>query len=170
MILGLSLGHRTVREAEHWLTTHVVPLGLPDMVACTHLLATPYPHVALSVSVPAATDRLAALPPTPPELREAADRAAAEHAAGRSGRAVRYPGVDRLVGTLTVGEVLTGSAITRVVVLGGSTAAAETALDTRDFVRPQWRDGELTLVAMPHHTGGLAPFEVPDPTPCCADH
>ncbi|WBB66953.1 hypothetical protein [Micromonospora sp. WMMD812] len=170
MILGLSLGHRTVREAEHWLATHVTPLGLPDLVACTHLVATPYPHVALSVAVPAAADRLAELPATPPELHEAAERAAAEHAAGRSGRAVRYPGVDRMVGTLTVGEVLAGSAIERVVVLGSAAAGPDLPLDTRDLVRPEWRDGELVLVAMPHYTGGLAPFEVPDPTPCCADH
>ncbi|MER7892349.1 hypothetical protein ABTX15_21255 [Micromonospora sp. NPDC094482] len=170
MILGLSLGHRTVREAEHWLAAHVVPLDLADLVACTHLVAAPYPHVALSVAVPAATDRLAGLPSTPPELRTAAERAAAEHGERRSGRAVRYPGVDRLVGRLTVGEVLANSAIERVVVLGGATAGPELPLDTRDFVRPQWRDGELVLVVMPHHTGAVAPFEVADPTPCCADH
>ncbi|MFC0505073.1 hypothetical protein [Micromonospora costi] len=170
MILGLSLGHRTVREAEHWLAAYVVSLGLPDLVACTHLVAAPYPHVALSVAVPAATERLAELPATPPELRDAADRAAAAHEARRSGRAVRYPGVDRLVGTLTVGEVLAASTIERIVVLGGATAGSDTPLDTRNFVRPEWRDGELVLMTMPHHTGGLAPFEVPDPTPCCADH
>ncbi|MEU6207760.1 hypothetical protein ABZ814_29735 [Micromonospora musae] len=168
MILGLSLGHRTVREAEHWLAMHVTPLGLPDLVACTHLVTAPYPHVALSVA--AATDRLTELPDTPLELREAAERAAAEHTARRSGRAVRYPGVDRMVGTLTVGEMLAGSAIERVVVLGSATAEPDLPLDTRDFVRPEWRNGELVLVAMPHHTGGLAPFEVPNPTPCCADH
>ncbi|MFJ4620315.1 hypothetical protein [Streptomyces sp. NPDC088812] len=42
-------------------------------------------------------------------------------------------------------------------------------LVTRDHVRPQWHDGEPVLTAMP--VGGtLVPFEVPDPTPCCADH
>ncbi|MFE9727753.1 hypothetical protein ACFYQ5_30350 [Streptomyces sp. NPDC005794] len=41
---------------------------------------------------------------------------------------------------------------------------------TREFVRPQWRDGELVLAAMPAVGGTLVPFEVPDPTPCCADH
>ncbi|MGI5523271.1 hypothetical protein ACQEUX_20405 [Micromonospora sp. CA-259024] len=170
MILGLSLGHRTLREAEHWLTDQLGSLDLPDLVACTHLVTAPYPHVALSVAVPTATGWLGGLPATPPELRAAAERAAAEHTARRSGRAVRYPGVDRMVGTLTVGEVLNSSAIERVVVLGGTTAEPEMPLDTRDFVRPEWRNGQLVLVAMPHHSGGLAPFEVPDPTPCCADH
>ncbi|MEO3769695.1 hypothetical protein [Micromonospora sp. B9E7] len=170
MILGLSLGHRTVREAEHWLTDQLGSLDLPDLVACTHLVTAPYPHVALSVAVAVAPDRLTGLPATPPELRAAADQAAAEHAARRSGRAVLYPGVARMVGTLTVGEVVGLSAIERVALLGGTTAGSEVPLDTRDFVRPQWRDGQLVLVAMPHHSGGVAPFEVPDPTPCCADH
>ena len=43
-------------------------------------------------------------------------------------------------------------------------------VDTRDFVRPHWIDGVLTLVTMPAAGDRLAPFEVPNPTPCCADH
>ncbi|MDG4796162.1 hypothetical protein [Micromonospora sp. WMMD1082] len=169
MILGLSRGHRTVREAEHWLDGQVRQLGGPDLVVCTHLVAVPYPHVALSVAGSTA-DRLAALPDTGPELRVAAARAADEHTARRSGRAVHYPGADRMVGTLTVGDLIAVSAIERVVVLGGTSAAPDTPVHTRDFVRPQWQAGELVLVTGPHHAGGLAPFEVPDPTPCCAEH
>ncbi|WP_307869095.1 hypothetical protein [Micromonospora sp. C95] len=168
MIVGLSLGHRTLREADHWLTEQVTGLG-PDLVACTHLVAEPYPHVALSVAGPAA-ERLAELAATPPELRAAAARAAGEHAARRSGRAVRFPGAERLVGALTVGELLAAGAVARVVALGGAPVTPDTLVHTRDFVRPQWQDGELVLVTMPHHAGGLAPFEVPDPTPCCAGH
>ncbi|MEV4714923.1 hypothetical protein [Micromonospora sp. NPDC049374] len=168
VIVGLSLGHRTLREADHWLTDQARVLG-PDLVACTHLVAGPYPHVALSVAGTAA-ERLAELAVTPPELRAAAARAAGEHAARRSGRAVRYPGADRMVGTLTVDELLAAGAIERVVALGGAPVTPDTPVHTRDFVRPQWQDGELVLVTMPHHAGGLAPFEVPDPTPCCADH
>ena len=37
-------------------------------------------------------------------------------------------------------------------------------------VHPQWQDGELVLTLMPAVGGVLVPFEVPDPTPCCADH
>ncbi|MET8261168.1 hypothetical protein ACFYPG_29665 [Micromonospora sp. NPDC005553] len=113
MIVGLSLGHRTVREAEHWLAEHVPPLDLPDLVACTHLSWAPHPHVALSLGSDLSDDRLAGLPASPAELRQAADHAAMEHATRRSGRAVRYPGVDRLVGTLTVAELLDASAIQR---------------------------------------------------------
>jgi hypothetical protein len=42
-------------------------------------------------------------------------------------------------------------------------------VDTRGFVRPEWRDGRLTLIAAPAGLGRIAPFEVPDPTLCCAD-
>lgn len=167
-MIGISAGHRTEREAEHWLRESVLPLGLPGLFACTHLVRVPYPHVAVSLA--AEGSAVAGLPGTPPELDEAAAHAAAEHAARRSGRAVLYPGVERLVGTLTVGEVTALSAIERVTRLGGSPPEAETVLETRDFVRPHWQDGVLTLVTMPVAGGRVAPFEVPDPTPCCADH
>ncbi|SDJ07944.1 hypothetical protein [Nonomuraea jiangxiensis] len=62
------------------------------------------------------------------------------------------------------------SAIGRVTQLGGPPPADGTELDTRDFVRPRWQDGVLTLVTMPVAGGRVAPFEVPNPTPCCADH
>jgi len=86
---------------------------------------------------------------------------------------VRYPGVERLVGSLPVAEVLSATAIERVVVMGlpdRPDAPGDTLLDTRAIVRPQWMDGRLTLVTMPAPDGHVAPFEVPNPTPCCADH
>jgi hypothetical protein len=45
-----------------------------------------------------------------------------------------------------------------------------TEILTRDFVRPQWLDGRLTLITTPAAGDRIAPFEVPNPTPCCADH
>ncbi|GAA5084438.1 hypothetical protein HNP84_002023 [Thermocatellispora tengchongensis] len=166
-MIGLSLGHRTEREAEHWLREIVPPSGLPGLVACTHLVQAPYPHVAISLAV---AEPPPGLPAPAPELRDAAGRAAAEHAARRSGRAVLYPGVERLTGTLTVGEVLAVSAIERVTQLGGPPPGPDVEVETRDFVRPLWHDGLLTLVTVPVAGGRVAPFEVPDPTPCCADH
>ncbi|MFI7702616.1 hypothetical protein [Nonomuraea sp. NPDC049480] len=41
---------------------------------------------------------------------------------------------------------------------------------TADHVRPVWRDGVMTLLAMPAAGGRITPAEVPNPTPCCADH
>jgi hypothetical protein len=83
---------------------------------------------------------------------------------------VRYPGVDRLVGTLSVAEVLSLSAIGKIEVLGGGEADPATLIDTGDFVRPHWRAGVLTLTTTPAVGGRLVPFETRHPTPCCAAH
>jgi hypothetical protein len=109
-------------------------------LACTHLVSSPHPHVVLSLAFTG------------------------------SGRAVLYPGVELLVGTLSVAEVLELSAIDRVEVLGSGPADPATLIDTGDFVRPQWRDGVLTLTTTPAVGGRLVPFETRNPTPCCAAH
>lgn len=175
--IGLSAGHRTAPEAEHWLHDSVLPVlggAAPSgAVACTHLVRTPFPHVAISLELHPEESpvRLTGLPAVTPELAEAAGFAADEHAARRSGRAVLFPGVDLLVGTITAGDLLASSAVERITVLGGEPdPPPDTLIDTRDFVRPQWLDGRLTLVTAPAGPGRLAPFEVPNPTPCCADH
>ena len=95
---------------------------------------------------------------------------AGEHEARRSGRAVLYPGVDALVGTVTVGHVLTRSGIERVSVLGGPPPGIDVLIDTRDFVRPQWKDGRLTLIATPGSGDHIAPFEFPNPKACGGGH
>ncbi|MFF1322038.1 hypothetical protein ACFVZZ_21790, partial [Streptomyces chartreusis] len=87
------------------------------------------------------------------------------------GRAVLYPGVSTLTGTLTVAEVLSRSAIDRVTVLGTpGRPSPDALLMTADHMRPTWQNTELVLTAMPAVGGTLVPFEVPEPTPCCADH
>jgi hypothetical protein len=108
--------------------------------ACTLLVYLPHPHVEV-VTAP----------------REGA-------------RAVRYPGVDALTGSLTVAEVVTRSAIDRVEMLGSGPADPSLVLDTDDFVRPIWRDGSLVLTVMPATDGHVVPFETRNPTPCCAAH
>ncbi|GAB7047777.1 hypothetical protein [Catenuloplanes indicus] len=162
--LGLSLGHATDAEAEHWLATHLP--AVPGLVACTHNVPAPHPHVALSVAAP---ERVV-LPGTDPGLRAAADEAAARHRDRVSGRAVVFPGVESLTGALTAADILDRSAIERVTVLGGTDAGPDALIETRDFVRPLFRAGKLELVLVPVVGGRFAPFEVPNPTPCCADH
>jgi hypothetical protein len=83
-----------------------------------------------------------------------------------------YPGVKALTGILTIADLLAASAIERVRIIGGAAADVppDTPVDTRDFVRPQWIAGKLTLVATPAPAGRIAPFEVPNPTPCCGNH
>lgn len=147
----LDLGHRTTREAEHWLAA--LP-PVPGLVACTHLVTDDRPRVTITL---AAAD----LP---------AMDGAVETDGKAAGRAVIYPGVESLTGTMTVAELLTRSAIDRIKVIGGAPSTPDTLIDTRDFVRPQWIDGQLTLVATPAPDDHIAPFELPNPTPCCADH
>jgi hypothetical protein len=94
-----------------------------------------------------------------------------QHAERIGGRAVVFPGAERLVGRITVGAVLAWSAIGGISVLGGAPAPDPgVELDTRDFVRPLWMNGRLTLMALPAPGGRIAPFELPNPIPCCADH
>ncbi|GII24588.1 hypothetical protein [Planosporangium mesophilum] len=162
-VVGLDLDHDSVEAAEHWLHELVQRLGRPaGLVACTHLVYEPHPHVALSLSQPVEVD---GGPHT-----AGARTAAARHEARSGGRAVYYPGVDALTGTLTVAEVIERSAVERVVMLGGAEAAPETVLHTLDYVRPTWTDGRLTLVTRPAPEGSLVPFELKYSTPCCADH
>jgi hypothetical protein len=166
-VVGLDLDHDSVKAAEHWLHELVHGLGAPaGLVACTHLVYVPHPHVAVSLS---SLPDGAALPPGAQDS-DGAKTAAAEHATRSAGRAVHYPGVDLLTGSLTIGEMIERSAIEHVVVLGDADPAPDTILRTRDYVRPEWRDGRLTLVTQPGPEGSLVPFEFRNPTPCCADH
>jgi hypothetical protein len=160
-IVGISRGHPDAAAAEHW----VASLPVPPTMACTHLVQDPYPHVAISL-----TGMDGALSPVDDPLRPAADAAAAAHRTRSSGRAFVYPGMERLVGTRTVAELLDISAIDRVHVLGGTPVTPDTVVETGDYVRPQWMGGLLTLVVTPVAGGRVAPFEVPHPTPCCAAH
>ncbi|MEV6637071.1 hypothetical protein AB0M54_40680 [Actinoplanes sp. NPDC051470] len=108
--------------------------------ACTLLVYLPQPHVEV-VTVP----------------REGA-------------RAVRYPGVDELTGSMPLAQVVATSAIDHVEILGSGPADPSLILDTCDFVRPIWRNGELVLTVMPAADGHVVPFETRNPTPCCAAH
>jgi hypothetical protein len=159
-VTGVSLGHRELPEADHWILS-LTPM---PVLACTHLVREPFPHVAISL-VGASLSR-SGVAETPPELQAAADLAVGLE----SGRAVIFPGAGNVIGTLRVADVLALSAIERIEVLGGEVAAPEMLLETHDFVRPQYRSGQLILTAMPSAGGRLVPFEIRHPTPCCAAH
>lgn len=166
-VLTVDADVRDLRAADHLLHTLAAELALPEgAFGCTHLVRGERPRVTLSLALP-----------SEPLLRTAQERLTAgghevsPGAPDAVGRAVIYPGVSALTGTLTVADVLSRSAIDRVTVLGTpGRPAPETPLMTAGHVRPQWLDGELVLTAMPAVGGTLVPFEVPEPTPCCADH
>ncbi|QOV41405.1 hypothetical protein IM697_32195 [Streptomyces ferrugineus] len=165
--LTVDAGVRDLRAADHLLHTLAAELALPESAfGCTHLVRGDRPRVAVSLTLP-----------TEPLLRTAQERLTAgghEVTPGTpdaNGRAVVYPGVTSLTGTLTIADVLSRSAIDRVTILGTpGRPAPDDRLVTGGHVRPQWQDGELVLTAMPAVGGTLVPFEVADPTPCCADH
>ncbi|MBC2906643.1 hypothetical protein [Streptomyces cupreus] len=158
---------RDLRAADHLLLKLAAELALPEgMFGCTHLVRDDRPRVALSFTLPSE--------PLLRTAREALTGQGHEVTAGLPdavGRAVAYPGSAALTGTLTIAELLGRSAIDRVTVLGAAEPPDPgTRLLTRDHVRPHWQSGTLVLSAMPAVGGVLVPFEVPDPTPCCADH
>ncbi|MFC8240335.1 hypothetical protein [Streptomyces chartreusis] len=166
-VLTVDAGVRDLRAADHLLHTLAAELALPEGVfGCTHLVRGERPRVALSLALP-----------SEPLLRTAQERLTAgghevsPGAPDAVGRAVLYPGVSTLTGTLTIAEVLSRSAIDRVTVLGTpGHPSPDTLLMTADHMRPTWQNTELVLTAMPAVGGTLVPFEVPEPTPCCADH
>ncbi|MER6349403.1 hypothetical protein ACWC10_31490 [Streptomyces sp. NPDC001595] len=162
-VLTVDAGLKDLRAADRLLLALAAELALPeDTFGCTHLLRDGRPRVALSFTTSEAGCR---------DLLAARGHRVTDGVPDAVGRAVLYPGVARLTGTLTVAELLSRSAVDRVTVLGAAgDPAPDTPLMTRDHVRPHWRDGELVLTAMPAAGGRLVPFEVPEPTPCCADH
>ncbi|MER7693154.1 hypothetical protein [Streptomyces sp. NPDC097610] len=166
-VIGVDTEVKTLREADHLLQAVATELALPEgTFGCTHLVRGDRPRVALSF---ATTSH--ALLETVRERLTAQGYEVSQGAPDAMGRAVLYPGAVDLTGTLTVAELLSHSAIDRVVVLGtADPPPPDQRLVTRDHVRPEWREGRLVLAAMPAAGGTLVPFEVPDPTPCCADH
>ncbi len=172
-------GATEVTVATHWAqvgelrhvaltveSSAVQPAALWEVLA-----AASGPHPADPAPEPAREGRLLGDQYTgPPELRPSLDAAVDAHLTRGSGRVVVFTGCEGLVGTLTVGEILSTSAIDRVNVLASSAADRQTLLVTRDFVRARWTGGELVLDTQPAAGGTLVPFETPFPTPCCAYH
>lgn len=179
-VLGLDAGTTTLREADHLIRDLMTTLALPPgTVACTHLIRTDTRRgTAVSLELPdaeAAAEAWQRLTETGTPLgnHEAAAQAAAEHTARRSGRAVLFPGAEHLTGTIPLSDLLELTAIDRVIVVGatsGEAPAPVTPVHTQDHVRPEWREGQLVLALVPAPGNTLAPFEIPNPTPCCADH
>jgi hypothetical protein len=188
-VLGVDAGSRTAADAEHLMLGVAAELGAgPGAVLCTHAVRQGTPHYAATLTLP--TSRPATLRATMPSLPSAgwalvdaaevlegdpvlartALGAATGRAAGSDGRAVRFPGIELLTGTVPVADVLAGTAIDEVRVLAGGVLPPAAVLHTREFCRPVYEAGALVLDVLPAGPGRVAPFEVPNPTPCCAAH
>ena len=187
-VVGVDGGTQDRDSTEHLLYQAVATSPRQVTLACTHLVAVPTPHWAVSMVV-------AGSPPAELELSrdlagsavtvvrlggrtaraaagpwQAGADAAADQLLSGAGRAVVFAGQDRLPATVTVEDVLRLTAIGRVLGVAGTPTAGR-VLHTRGYVRPHLLQGELVLHVRPYGADSqLAPFEVPEPTPCCAAH
>ncbi len=168
-VVGIDLLTPTVPEADHLARTLLDAWGPAVVSVATHLCACTAPqHVALSVELVGGGQVSALRATTGPDTGAGGRVAAAAHLSRVGGRAVHYPGIERLVGTVTVADAL--QTVDRVVLLGGAEPAPGTPLVTREFVRPVFTGGTLVLTVDPAVGGTVVPFETPGPTPCCRDH
>lgn len=153
----LGSGWPTTREAEHETVDLVAALDDDGVTACTHFVDG---VVAVTVGSP----DLPADEPGP-------SGPAADHAAGRAGRAFVFPGSATLRAPLSVAELLARTAVAEVRTLGGGDRAdGESVLDPRGFVRPHLVAGRLVLTVRPALGGVLVPFEQREQIACCSDH
>ena len=158
---------RTTGEAEHATLGLIGPSLTPDLVMATHFVDG---TVVVTTQADGPVEVWGSVPDEgldPAALAELGDR----HTARRSGRVFHFPGVDELVGRMTVGELVARSAVDDVVMLGHREPLdADAVVDTQGFVRPCFADGRVVLDVRPAADGLAVPFEQPHPTPCCADH
>jgi hypothetical protein len=186
-VLGISALHPQRADCEH-LLTRVLAAGA-SVVACTHLVSSPWRHEALSIE--AHPRDLLALVPVVRGLgdqvaavlldgentvtahgeearRPGAREAAIAHRDRSGGRAVLFPGVELLTGDVPVAEVVTTTAISRIVSMHGE-FDPDAVLVTGGYVRPVFEGGELVLHVGHDDPRRLVPWEVRTPTPCCGE-
>jgi len=186
--LGIDVGHQELGDAEHAALALADALGCPDEV-CTHALALPVPHYAASLRIPAGSwapagiEGLRALGEGAivfdgcdwafevgdVHARVGARAAVAAHASGMGGRAVRFVGQSELRGAMTVEAMIAASAIEVVQVLGAALIPGS-VVETRDYLRPRYSAGALTLVVTPGGDGRLQTFEIEHAHQCCGGH
>ena len=188
--VGLDLGDGwDAAEVEHQVLDALSILERPPDYVVTHILEDVVSRAAVALRLTAGTaddvlkdaeavyavlgGTLVALgdgEPTVLGVRDAA-RECARFAAGSRdalfGRALRFPGQHRLLGVLSVEEIISSSAITKVTGSGWPIAAGD-LVDTRGFVRPIFENGSLVLRVGPAARGLFIPNEIAEPRECCS--
>jgi hypothetical protein len=184
-LLALDTPLTSLAETEHALLVLGQRVALPaDTVLCTHMVRDGSPHYALSL-LSEDQDLLGAVqlhladwpsavsldqPSASSSFSAGLQLATTEALSRTGGRSVRFPGWAGIVGSPTVADVIASSAIDQLELLGGGSVDGADVLHSRNFVRPLWKHGRLVLPVMPSGPAAVAPFEVPDPTPCCGEH
>ncbi|HWS35669.1 MAG TPA: hypothetical protein VN408_23385 [Actinoplanes sp.] len=149
---GVSIGHLTEGSADSWIRALRLPASAQ---ACTHRADLPFPHVAVSVALPAGVASPVVMAGS--AFLEAAVAAGAAHSAGRSGRAVHFRGWSLFRGAVTVGDLLHHTDVVRVTD-GSRNARPDVVLDAGRGLTPHWRDGELVVLAESSPDGTLVPL------------
>lgn len=193
--LGLDGGWPDAATAEHEALELLgrLPAQLDDDaaagVACTHLVdaGTATARVAVTVALPGgalagvpvvdagtsavlASDDGPAASAGPPRLAQSARLALELHRANEGGRAFRYGGQAAVDGPLTVAELTSRTAIAAVVDLAGRPLPDGEVVQTFGYARPAYTQGRLALMVGPYSGGQHVPFELENPTRCCAFH
>ena len=192
-IVAVDTTCTALAEVDHSVLGLGQSVELPaDATVCTHEVRDESPHYAVSVALSGPPDAelldgigghfaaSAIVGVGSATTRKASGSTGARQALTNArdrdgGRAVRFPGWAQLTGTVPLRQVLASSAIDGISQLGGGSPDPDALLITRGFVRPRWCSGELVLAVLPagRNSAGaplVAPFEVPNPTPCCAQH
>ncbi|WBQ05637.1 hypothetical protein [Kribbella sp. CA-293567] len=182
MIIAVDADSADAVEAEH-LLHGLLESATGPAVACTHVVpgghlalsitATGFDQAALGHEVGSAIIRAGAAEPEvagPSRLIRGAYVAAVETALGTAGRLVVFPGQENARGTLTAADLRAHCGIDQVEGLGGLSIEDTTLVDTRDYVRPVRRDGQVVLLVQPAAGGVLIPFEVEHQLKCCSNH
>ncbi|GAA0960515.1 hypothetical protein GCM10009554_75710 [Kribbella koreensis] len=182
MIIAVDADSADTVEAEHVLHG-LLESATGPVVACTHVVSGG--HLAVSISTPSfdqtsltqdvgsAVIRAGAAEPEvagPSQLVRGAYVAAVETALGTAGRLVAFPGQENARGTLTAAELVETCGIDQVEAIGGLPVDDSTLVDTRNYIRPIRRHGQIVLLVQPAAGGVLIPFEVEHQIKCCANH
>ncbi len=159
--VGFDRGDKDVREAEHWFA-ELLGDRRDRVVACTHLLRVPSPHVAFSIALPRGSRWSCHRSPTAAG-RGGPGPGGAPLGPGRPGvrlsRARRpHRRADRRGTTVPQRDRAR-------TVMGGAPATPDTLVETRDYVRPLWMAGRLTLVTLPHGPAGSPRSRCPKRSP-----
>jgi hypothetical protein len=183
MVIGIDAGHHDRAACEHHALDLADRLGSATFISI-HIVTEPEPHYAAVIEVPGSSemarrelsDVVETVHVVIANQREDIDitlpagDAAVAHRSRRSGRVVKFPGQENLVGTLPLSDVTARSAIEGLTCLGGS-PGEDAVLRTQDFIRPEFAAGRLVLVVQPFDgINEFVPFEQPNPHPCCANH
>jgi hypothetical protein len=170
VVVGIDAGHASQNDCEKFALD--VASRMPEIaIVSIHVVREPTPHyaAALSAGCRPSADVLAMMGDDVAVI-DRDEYLVGDHPGARAaalalwlrakGRVIRFPGQEHLRGTMSLADVTNLSAISHVICVGGE-SPTQTKLVTRDFVRPSFQAGHLTLLVAPLDAECLTPLEQP---------